>query len=234
MNEVPCDSFQGELDADNSFLRSQQAVGVLEKGSVEIEGEVLDASTDLEFKLEFSRAGDEWESMSKADGSLVIAIDCQQDESILSAGMSRELINGIQQLRKAAGLDLTDVVEIFYAEDSGETMVEDAVKSNVAVFEAKFKGAVPVPKRFAPDWSVVLKSDTVEVGGSNVTVSICRPCLAAKGIDESAMRVLATLEPSALKPGQTFSFSVDGKQSSLVEGKDFWLSTQAMVRSFAS
>jgi isoleucyl-tRNA synthetase len=77
--------------------------------------------------------------MTKPDGSLVIAIDCQQDDAILSAGMSRELINGIQQLRKAAGLDLSDVVEIFYEEGEGETMVEDAVAKNVAVFEAKFQ-----------------------------------------------------------------------------------------------
>ncbi|GKY90391.1 hypothetical protein MPSEU_000013100 [Mayamaea pseudoterrestris] len=214
-------------------MSHDEAVSVLEKGSVEVEGEILDATTDLESKLEFSRAGEEWESMSKADGSLVVAIDCQQDEAILAAGMSRELINGIQQLRKAAGLDISDVVEIFYAEDDGVTIVEDAVNRNVTIFEAKFKGAVPVPKRFAPDWSVALKSDTVEVGGSNVTVSICRPALAANGISEREKRVLATIEPSSLKQGETFNFSVDGSQLSLVEGKDFWLNTLAMVRSIS-
>jgi hypothetical protein len=192
---------------------------------------VLVATTDLESKLEFSRAGDEWESISKADGSLVVAIDCQQDEAILAAGMARELINGIQQLRKAAGLDLSDVVEIFYSEAEGERVVEDAVNRNVSAFEAKFKGAVPVPKRFASSWSVAIKSDSVEVGGSQVTLSICRPALAANGISESAMKVLATIEPSSIKQGQVFSFSVDSKQLSLVEGKDFWLSSLAMIRS---
>lgn len=209
----------------------QEAVNVLEKGSVEIEGESLNAATDLEFKLDFSRSGDEWESISKTDGSLVVAIDCQQDEAILAAGMSRELINGVQQLRKAAGLDLADIVEIFYTEDEGENTVERAVKMNLALFEAKFKGTVPVPQRYAPEWSVPLRSGTVEVGGSNLTVSICRPALAAQQVPDDVKKVLATIEPSSIKPGDTLTLSINGKQISLVEGKDIWLSTSSMVRS---
>jgi len=215
-----------------AFVSLQDAVKCLADGKLEVEGELLVASTDLESKLEFSREGEHWEATSKADGSLVVAVDCTQDEATISAGRSRELMNCIQQLRKNAGLDLKDVVEVFFREEDGVSLVEDAVARNVPMFEAKFKGAIPLPQRFAPEWAVVLKSDTVDVGGTNAVVSICRPAVAAEeSLHEIAQKVLSTLEPSDFKTGQEFSFSVDGKSLALQEGKDFWLSSVAMVRS---
>ena len=86
---------------------------------------------------------------STTTGDVVVAMDCTQDKAIISAGQSRELINAIQQLRKAMGLDLSDKVEVLFEENAGMTAVEDAVSMNVNVFEAKFQGAVPVPKKFA-------------------------------------------------------------------------------------
>ena len=192
----------------------------------------MDASTELESKLSFSKEGDNWESMSSQDGALVVALDCTQDEAILSAGKSRELINHIQQLRKSADLDLEDVVEVFFSEEEGVTIIEDAVSKNVSMFEAKFKGSIPLPQRFAPEWAVVIKSDLVDVGGSNVQVSICRPALAvADTANDAAKKVFATLDPVSFKEGQEFTFSVDGTSFTLVEGKDFWLSSSAKLRS---
>jgi hypothetical protein len=43
-------------------------------------------------------------------------------------------------------------------------MVEDDVGLYVALFAAQF----------APSWSVLLKSDMVDVGGTSVNVSICQ------------------------------------------------------------
>jgi hypothetical protein len=48
---------------------------------------------------------------------------------------------------------------------------------NFPLFEAKFKGAVPVPKQFASELSVVIGSDLVKVGGSKVEILFAaRPC----------------------------------------------------------
>lgn len=196
-----------------------------------MEGEVLDAATDLESKLEFSKEGDRWESTTKADGSLVVAIDCTQDAATQSSGMSRELITGIQQLRKAAGLDLKDVVEVFYEEEEGVTLVEDAVSRNVALFDAKFKGSIPLPSRFAPAWSVTLKSDSVDVGGSTLTVKICRPAVAARDdIEEEATLVLCTLDPTTFAEGQELEVCLDDNKVSLKEGVDFWKTSAEKVK----
>ena len=143
-------------------------------------------------------------------------------------------MNAIQQLRKGAGLELKDVVEVFFCEEDGVTLVEDAVAGNVALFEAKFRGAIPLPSRFAPKWSVTLKSETVEIGGCSVVVSICRPTVAARdGLDESALTVsvLSTLEPSDFTDGQAYDYSLDGKAGTFTEGTDFWTSAVQKVRS---
>jgi isoleucyl-tRNA synthetase len=208
-----------------------EAVKCLEDGKLEVEGETLDTKTELLSKLQFAKEGSQWEATVKVDGSLVVAVDCTQDEEILSAGKSRELINGIQQLRKNAGLDLKDAVESFFLEEDGVTIVEDAVSRNVPLFQSKFKGSVPLPQRFAPAWSVLLKSAEVEVGGATVNVSIYRPAIAlSDALDERAIKVLSTFEPSKFSEGQSFKFDVDGEAMTLQEGQDFWLSTASKVR----
>lgn len=222
-----------KMKAVNQLVRGMNhdaAVKCLVEGKLEVEGVALDPQTDLIPKLAFSKDGTHWEAHSSHDGSSVVAVDCTQDEAILSAGKSRELMNHIQQLRKSAGLDLTDVVEIFFQEE-GITSTEEAVAKNVGLFEAKFRGAVPLPKRFAPAWSVPLKSEVVDVGGSEVEVFVHRPAVAVRdSLEEAVVKVLSTLEPSELTAGQEFPLIVDGTQYNLKEGVDFWLTSAAKVR----
>ena len=126
-------------------------------------------------------------------------------------------MNHIQQLRKAAGLDLGDVVEVFFQEN--DTVVQDAVTRNVAMFQAKFK-SVPLSQAPAAT-TVVLKSETVNVGGSNVTIYVCRPALAPRDdLDPLAVNYLSTLDPSAT--GTSISFTIDGNRYALEENKDYF------------
>lgn len=224
-----------KMKAVNNTVRAmshEEAIKCLDEGKLEVEGVIIDSKTELIAKLDFSREGDQWESNSSPDGSLVVALDCTQDEAILSAGQARELISHIQQLRKSAGLDQSDVVEVFFQEESGVTVVEDAVSRNVSVLKAKFKGAIPLPKRFAPKWSVVIKNDIVDVGGTKLDLCVCRPSLAVRddGLDEASLNVLSTLEVTDVKEGEDYQFTVDGKQHTLKEGKDFWLRTVEKTR----
>jgi len=210
---------------------TQDAISTLEAGTLDFEGLTISAKDELISKLSFSKEGEQWESTSTATGDVVVAVDCTQDKAIISAGQSRELINAIQQLRKAMGLDLSDKVEVFFEENAGMTAVEDAVSMNVNVFEAKFQGAVPVPKKFAPKWSVVLRSDTAEIGGSRVEVSICRPAVAGKdGLGDGVEYFLSTLEPTTVAEQSTLCAKLDGKEVTLKQGEDFWVDTVAKLK----
>jgi isoleucyl-tRNA synthetase len=213
-------------------LCHEDAVKTLAGSTMEYEGVSIDCATELDSKLDFAKEGEHWEATGKADGSLVVAIDCTQDEAIITSGMSRELISGVQQLRKGAGLDLSDTIEAFFEEEDGVTLVENAVSRNVSVFIAKMKGHVPLPQMFAPSWAVVLKSDYVDVGQSRIKLSICRKALAAADdLPEPCKKVLATLDPDSFSTGQEFTCTVEDTKYSLKEGKDFWLSSTSKARS---
>ena len=211
-------------------LSHDDAVRVLEEGKLVVEDVEIDA-TNLISKLSFSKAGDNWEATPSADGGSVVALDCTQDEEIIAAGTARELVSHIQRLRKAAGLELKDLVEYFFQEEEGVSLAEDAVSRNVAMLDAKFKGAVPLPQKCAPRWSVALKKESVEVGGSMIFLSVCRPAIATKDtLDEGVQNLFSTKDPSEFQAGQSFKCSVDGKDYDLKEGSDFWLSAVSKAK----
>lgn len=200
-------------------------------GKLEVDDVVIDAATELIPRLAFSKEGDHWEASETQDGSLVVAVDCTQDEAILSAGRARELMNHIQQLRKAAGLDLKDSVEVFF--DEAGTTTESAVSKNMEMFITKFKGSLPLPQSCAPSWAIVLQKGSVEVGGAPVVVSICRPAVAAKDdVKDEVKSVLSTLEPSDINGD--YECSIDGTAYKLKEGEDYWKSAMAKARSTKS
>lgn len=136
------------------------------------------------------------------------------------------MITHIQKLRKNAGLDLKDVVEYFFDENDALPVMESAVSTNVETLRNKFKGIVPVPKRFAPKWAVQIISEKVRIGGSDVKVSIVRPALAARDdLDEVSSTYLSTIDPASVSAEDNLSFTVDGVSHTLQKDKDFWGST---------
>lgn len=55
----------------------------------------------------------------KGEGSFTVALDPELDDALRSEGIARELVNRIQRLRKDAGLEITDRIELAIA-GSGE------------------------------------------------------------------------------------------------------------------
>mmetsp|Transcript_4791 Transcript_4791/g.5537 ORF Transcript_4791/g.5537 Transcript_4791/m.5537 type:complete len:1169 (+) Transcript_4791:89-3595(+) len=209
-------------------LTHDDAMKVMAEGKLVLNDLEIDAA-DLLPRLAFSKEGEEWEASGIPDGSLVVGIDCTQDDAILSAGKARELMNAVQRLRKSAGLDLKDIVEVFFHEEGNE--IENVVANNLNMFTVKFKGAAPLPQKFAESWAVTLLSETVEIGGSQVEVSICKPCLSAKDdLNEKVKNVLSTLDVDAVSKDNVIKCNVDGIDFVLNENTDYWLSAIAKVK----
>jgi isoleucyl-tRNA synthetase len=51
----------------------------------------------------------------KGEGAYTVALDTALDDELVSEGVARELVNRIQRLRKDAGLDITDRIELAIA-----------------------------------------------------------------------------------------------------------------------
>mmetsp|Transcript_47926 Transcript_47926/g.70957 ORF Transcript_47926/g.70957 Transcript_47926/m.70957 type:complete len:1172 (+) Transcript_47926:169-3684(+) len=223
----------------SKFIREMShadAMACIESGVLTIEDITIDTKTEILSKLAFSKEGTNWEATPSAVGDVVVAIDCTQDEAILAAGRARELVNHVQKLRKAAGLDVADIVEIFFQEEEGLTVVEDAVSSNADTLKTKLKGIMPLPMNACkPSWSVVLGKDSVDVTGFKVDVMITRPTFSLKdGLNEGVVSFLSALNPASYTEGCTIACTIDGKGYSLKEGEDFWLNAVSKAKATKS
>jgi len=62
------------------------------------------------------------------DGKQTIALDLKLDEKLIEEGITREIVNRIQNIRKNQGLDVTDKIEINLKKTP---KLEQALKSNL-------------------------------------------------------------------------------------------------------
>lgn len=211
-------------------MTHEDAVKAMETGEIVIDDVTLDCKTDVLSKLSFCREGDMWESGQSDAGDAVVAVDCTQDKAILDAGKAREFISYVQQLRKGAGLIITDAIEVFYHEENGVSSTESAIAGNVDLIVGKLK-VTPLPKRFMAPWSVIFDSGEFEVGSSKVEIIISRPAVVAKDdISEQLSNLLSTMDIGAVEANENISFVIDGEKVSVTEGVDFWASAAGMVK----
>ena len=219
----------GEAKKVLTGMSHKEAVTALEAGSITIGDITIDCKTEVLTKLSFCKEGDMWESIQSDAGNLVIAIDCTQDEAILNAGKAREFMNHVQQLRKAAGLDITDAIEVFYHEEEGLSSTRDAITGNLDIIVGKLK-VQPIAKQYMSEWSVVLGQGEFEVGGSAVEIIISRPTVCVKAdVMENIKQFLSTIDPSEVKEQEVVSCVINGEKFSVTEGVDFWISAARMT-----
>jgi len=89
-------------DADGSALKA----ALDEHGFVEVAGERLTAE-DIEF-----RADQHADFALASEGAWAVALDLDVDDALRVEGTARELVRALNQVRKDAGLSITDRVEI--------------------------------------------------------------------------------------------------------------------------
>jgi isoleucyl-tRNA synthetase len=96
----------------------------IEKGlniSIEIEGENLSiTSEDVEIvKEEISGWAVEY------DGGITVAVNTELSNELIAEGLAREFVNRIQNMRKDAGFEVTDKINVLF---SGNNKLADAIK----------------------------------------------------------------------------------------------------------
>ncbi len=84
---------------------------VREKGSftVDLEGEVTLLEEDLQIFTESAEG-----YVSAAGGGITVALNTALTEELLMEGAERELVSRIQTMRKEAGFEVTDRIEVYY------------------------------------------------------------------------------------------------------------------------
>ncbi|DBA71115.1 hypothetical protein WJX79_007299 [Trebouxia sp. C0005] len=92
----------------------EQILDFESRGSIELEGESLGSGEIRvlrDFRLPEGASGDDVDA--NGDGEVLAVLDLGTDESLVEAGLAREVVNRVQKLRKKAGLVASDVVDVF-------------------------------------------------------------------------------------------------------------------------
>eukprot|EP00892_Ulva_mutabilis_P011660 jgi/Ulvmu1/8867/UM049_0049.1 len=157
-----------------------------EAGSVTFEGHTLSAA-DIIVKRESKPLGDDMDI--NTDGEVLVVLDLRADSALLARRTARELVNRFQKLRKKAGLEPSDAVELFYAvraaDGGGEAVVaelaEAIAKEDAYLRESLGGGVLPAAAR--PAGGVVLASEETAVqlpsdARVEIAVEVTRPTAA--------------------------------------------------------
>ncbi|NNF12575.1 MAG: isoleucine--tRNA ligase [Gemmatimonadetes bacterium] len=101
-------------------LRAYQATGML---SVELNGESHDLGADDLDVIQEASGG----LAVKGEGAYTVALDPSLDDELRAEGVARELVNRIQRLRRDAGLEISDRIELRVA---GSKEIRTAAESH--------------------------------------------------------------------------------------------------------
>ncbi len=139
-------------------------IASIEKGELvnfNIDGENLSVSKDDVEILSEQISG--W--IVESEGSVTVAVDTHLSPELISEGLAREFVNRIQNMRKDAGFQVTDKIQIAF---SGNSEFETAINSftNYIALETladKIETKVELNGGFVQDW---------KIGGDDIKIKI--------------------------------------------------------------
>uniref|UniRef100_A0A7S2WSX5 isoleucine--tRNA ligase n=2 Tax=Rhizochromulina marina TaxID=1034831 RepID=A0A7S2WSX5_9STRA len=222
------------VELSNSDMATFRATGELK---------VLDfdlGRTDLAVTRHFAGDKAKFAHMESEDGSMVIAIDTEEDAGIIRSWVSRELVSTVQKLRKVALLEVGDKIEVFFRE-IGDTQIAAALEDPAIATAVEQKlGCRPLPKNWVASWTRVLASSTTTVRGGELEVLIALPslvlaeenlrALSPETNPDSVGQLLGSLPPESPQDLETsVTVFLDGKTLALVRGEHYFLSAQEMI-----
>jgi isoleucyl-tRNA synthetase len=113
-------------------LTSEQLEGLAEKGSIElnVDGQTLSLVPDDVIIDRVPKPG----LAVASSGHVVVALDTLLDDGLVREGWAREFVNKVQNMRKAADLDIADRIHLTF---SGDASIQDAVKTHEEYIRAE-------------------------------------------------------------------------------------------------
>ena len=139
----------------------QTSIGEFEKTgsrSFEIDGEVV--TLHIEDVEIITQDVPGW--LVANDGDLTVALDVSLSDELVTEGMSREIVNRLQNLRKDKGLDVQDKISIQYSTDNQS--MKNAMKEHAAYIQREVQALSISEGKDA--------QNLLEIDGSSMNISI--------------------------------------------------------------
>ena len=139
-------------------------ISSIEKGetvSCEIDGESLSINREDVEILSEQISG--W--IVESEGGVTVAVDTQLTPELISEGLAREFVNRIQNMRKDAGFQVTDKINIAFSGNSEFTIAINSFKNYISVetLAEKIESEAGLNGGFLQDW---------KIGGDDIKIKI--------------------------------------------------------------
>ncbi|KAH7919323.1 hypothetical protein BV22DRAFT_1041026 [Leucogyrophana mollusca] len=104
-------------------------------------------------------ATSEGQFATHTDNDVVVRLDIQVHPELMSEWLAREIINRVQKLRKKAGLQATDDVDVFYRFEEGSGAdLQDALKEHAETIQKTIR-SVPAEEKERKGGSVLMEEE---------------------------------------------------------------------------
>ncbi|KAM1239650.1 hypothetical protein ACFX2J_045061 [Malus domestica] len=157
---------------------SQESILAFEKaGEVTVSGHCLKLA-DIKVVRDFKRPNGmtEKEIDAAGDGDVLVVLDLRPDESLFEAGVAREIVRRVQQLRKTAALKPTDVVEAYFESLDQDKSVSQRVLQSQEEYITDAIGFPLRPSHVMPSDAVLVSEESSHgVSGMSFVIRLVRP-----------------------------------------------------------
>jgi len=160
-----------KVQAAIANLKASDLSALSKQGSITVEGHTLKAE-DLFLTRQFN--GDKNRFEAAADDEINIVLDIEVDQKLFERGLSREVINRIQKLRKKCGLHPTDPIEIFYDVSDAKSAALKTACINDRDFIENSVDAPFLPLDQCPSHFVEIGRTKAEVLEMSIEIVLCR------------------------------------------------------------
>ena len=225
-----------------SSMTNAQILEFMESGVMTVCGYEL-TSEDIVVKRQFAGDSKRYEACVSDDGSLIVAIDTTIDDDVYEELRARTLAAAVQRMRKAAGLVVTDKVEVFYDEQEGQA-VKASLSTHAASTIKRIK-TFPLPVSLMSAGALRIYEEVIDdrdLSVKAVKVILTAPCVA---VDVDAIQTLCvspgqgalfamylqTVDMENLLTQESCEVTVDGFTLRLNRGVHYFSTADEMLRS---
>lgn len=156
-------------------VSSDEVKGYISSGKITVDGiELVDGDLAVQRYLEVPPSS-EGQFATNTDNDVVIRLDIQIHAHLQGEWLARELTNRVQKLRKKAGLQATDDVDVFYRfeEGSGADLIT-AIQGNTEIIK-KTVGSLPADVKEKREGAVVIIEEEQEIDDTKFMIYLAKP-----------------------------------------------------------
>uniref|UniRef100_A0A7S2FMG0 isoleucine--tRNA ligase n=1 Tax=Haptolina brevifila TaxID=156173 RepID=A0A7S2FMG0_9EUKA len=232
-------------------LGHDELAGFMKKGSIEVGGHAFSAE-DIKVSLEYAGDLGERDAMVLEDGGGVVLLSKKPTADMLEEATAREVCAKVQKLRKDAGLQKSDEVEVGF-ECASENLSRLLLTSSKYVAGRIGKPLLPIsklpglavpllPKREAKvGVQTIGEGGAIEASEETISFSLCRACVFFNDTKLTALcsdpkvadgvvsyvhgKDYSRLKGELAASSGTLSIRMDGQQVTIKQGEHFYLNS---------